>query len=88
MLFSPFAFLGRGTKRGQPPVADALSALRSAEKEQSVHEGQLRLLKLRNWGEPLFWGRSARKMIRWIIFSGGRAAALEGKSGSPQQCFL
>ena len=50
----PYRFSRKGTNLGQPPVADALSEVRSTEKEQSVHEGQLRLLRLRTWGEPLF----------------------------------
>ena len=30
-----------GTNLGQPPVAEVLSEVRSTEKEQSAHEGQL-----------------------------------------------
>ena len=59
--------------------------------KQCPHEADLRRSSLRNWGKPLFGGRSARKIcplayfqqrgrnarkiIQWMIFSEGRAAA-------------
>ena len=39
-----------GTNLGQPPVADALSEVRSTERKQSPHDGELRPMRLRIWG--------------------------------------
>ncbi|MBR3106297.1 MAG: hypothetical protein IKH30_03815 [Clostridia bacterium] len=38
-------------------------------------------------GETALWGRNARKIIQWMIFSEGRAAAPDSKERFPPQTF-